>query len=135
MFKQISFNHNDPKFVSLLFFLFFLQAYRLEPLVNPFYAQVKPVKVSSASSKISQEMVDLAEGPRSEKAKENKQSNKSWWASQLQNVGQSLLTLTTGKKTSTAADGDRTQAPEKVLDSDKSFHPDGECGTSDNGHP
>ena len=43
------------------------QAYRLEPLVNSLYAQVKPVKLDSASSKSSKDMVDLAQGPREEK--------------------------------------------------------------------
>jgi phospholipase DDHD1 len=43
-------------------------AYRMEPLVNPIYAQVKPVKLDSASSKPSKDSVDLAHGPRQEKA-------------------------------------------------------------------
>ena len=43
-----------------------LQAYRLEPLVNHLYANIKPVKVDSAGSKHSKDMVDLAQGPRSE---------------------------------------------------------------------
>ena len=42
------------------------QAYRLEPLVNQLYANVKPVKVDSAGSKHSKDMVDLAEGPRTQ---------------------------------------------------------------------
>ena len=58
--------------------LFFLtQAYRLEPLVNALYAQVKPVKLDSASSKPSKDMVDLAQGPRQEK--EPPPPNKGWF--------------------------------------------------------
>ena len=41
-----------------------IQAYRLEPLINPMYAQVKPVKIDSASSKPSKKAKDLAEGPK-----------------------------------------------------------------------
>ena len=44
----------------------YLQAYRLEPLVNPLYANIKPVKVDSAGSKHSKDMVDLASGPRTQ---------------------------------------------------------------------
>ena len=43
-----------------------MQAYRLEPLVNHLYANVKPVKVDSAGSKHSKDMVDLAVGPRTQ---------------------------------------------------------------------
>ena len=43
-----------------------MQAYRLEPLVNSLYSQVKPVKLDSAGSKPSKDMVDLAQGPREE---------------------------------------------------------------------
>ena len=39
----------------------------MEPLVNALYAQVKPVKLDSASSKPSKESVDLAQGPYEEK--------------------------------------------------------------------
>ena len=39
----------------------------MEPLINAVYAQVKPVKIDSASSRPSKDMVDLAEGPREEK--------------------------------------------------------------------
>lgn len=41
-----------------------IQAYRLEPLINPLYAQVKPVKIDSASGKMSKKAKDLAEGPK-----------------------------------------------------------------------
>lgn len=47
-------------------FVSFLQAYRLEPLVNERYTNVKPVKVDSAGSKHSKDMVDLASGPRTQ---------------------------------------------------------------------
>ena len=40
------------------------QAYRIEPLVNPLYSQIKPVKIDSAGSKPTQKSKDLAEGPR-----------------------------------------------------------------------
>lgn len=42
------------------------QAYRLEPLVNERYTSIKPVKVDSAGSKPSKDMVDLASGPRTQ---------------------------------------------------------------------
>ena len=47
----------------------------MEPLINAVYAQVKPVKIDSASSRPSKDMVDLAEGPREEKTAA---VNKSW---------------------------------------------------------
>jgi hypothetical protein len=94
-----------------------LQAYRLEPLVSPHYAHVKPVKMCSAKSKISQDMVDLAQGPRPSRDLESQeQPGRSWWANQLQNVGTSLMNFASGKKgigTSTSTDS-FIPAPEKV---------------------
>ena len=43
-----------------------LQAYRLEPLVNEAYANIRPVKMDSASSKPSKTALDHAEGPKSD---------------------------------------------------------------------
>ena len=91
--------------------------YRLEPLVNPNYAQVKPIKMSSAKSKISQDMV--AEGPRTEKDLEGQQqqSGKSWWANQLQSVGNSIMNFASGKKTpapGAAGTDSNAPPPEKV---------------------
>ena len=59
-----------------------LQAYRLEPLINLLYAQVKPVKMESASSKISQDAVDHAGGPMTDEVMREKhqQQGKSWWS-------------------------------------------------------
>ena len=94
----------------------YIQAYRLEPLVNPCYAQVKPVKMCSAKAKISQDMVDLAEGPRTAKEMEQPVSGKSWFSSQLQNMGTSLLNLASKKAsiTSTDSDSERSTVSEKV---------------------
>ena len=92
---------------------FFLQAYRLEPLVNPLYSQVRPVKVDSAGSKISKEAVDHAEGMRQTKQQPQQQQQKSWWSSSLQNMGQSLISMAT-KKSSSPVMSERTQVPEKV---------------------
>ena len=40
------------------------QAYRLEPLLSSVYQQVKPVKMDSSGSGVSQNMVGHASGPR-----------------------------------------------------------------------
>lgn len=88
-----------------------LQAYRLEPLVHSCYSQVKPVRVSAANGKISQDMVDCAEGPRSE-AELQQRTNKSWW----KNMGQSLISYA-GKKLEgsvTSSSAEQSQPPEKV---------------------
>lgn len=60
-----------------------LQAYRLEPLINPIYAQVKPVKIDSAGSKTTKEAVDHAEGPRPESAAAMVTAKTSSWFSSL----------------------------------------------------
>lgn len=44
------------------------QAYRIEPLINSLYSQIKPVKVDSAGSKPSQKSKGMAEGPRPEES-------------------------------------------------------------------
>ena len=56
-----------------------LQAYRLEPLVNPLYAQIKPVKIGSASSKPSQSALELAEGPKAAEEAQPNRGSSSWW--------------------------------------------------------
>ena len=73
------------------------------------YAQVKPVKVSGASGKISQDMVDHAEGPRSE-AELQQRNTKSWWKT----VGQSLITFAGKKLEGSATSSEQSQVPEKV---------------------
>ena len=45
--------------------MYSLQAYRLEPLLSSMYIQVKPVRMDSAGSGVSQNMVDHASGPKS----------------------------------------------------------------------
>lgn len=97
-------------------FTVYMQAYRLEPLINPCYSQVRPVKMCSAKAKISQDMVDLAEGPRTEKVLEQPQPGKSWFSNQLQNMGTSLMNLATKKApvVTTDSESERTTVPEKV---------------------
>ena len=50
----------------MIFFIssILIQAYCLEPLISPIYAQVKPVKMDTASSKPTQKSMSLAEGPK-----------------------------------------------------------------------
>ncbi len=61
-----------------------IQAYRLEPLINPIYAQVKPVKIDSTSAKPTKEAVDHAEGPKPEaKVPPSLAATKSSWFSGL----------------------------------------------------
>ena len=55
-----------------------LQAYRLEPLINPLYAQIKPVRIDSGN-KISKEAVDHAEGPKTKPPLQTSQG-KSWFS-------------------------------------------------------
>ena len=50
----------------------------MEPLINPVYAQIRPVKVDSASSKPSKDAVDLAEGPKAEESPTPQK--KSWFS-------------------------------------------------------
>ena len=113
----------ESEFVHYLFALMclqynILQAYRLEPLINSHYAQVKPVKLCSAKSKISQDMVDHAKGPKPASEKPEQPTGKSWWSSQLQSVGTSLLNLASGKKAPAGgvSEPDGAQLPEKVME-------------------
>ena len=48
----------------------------MEPLVNKLYSTIKPVKVDSAGSKHSKEMVDMAVGPRTQQ--QLQQQTKGW---------------------------------------------------------
>ncbi|CAI8058120.1 Phospholipase DDHD1 [Geodia barretti] len=80
-------------------------AYRLEPLVNSLYAQVKPVKLDSASSKPSKDMVDLAQGPQTEKPVAP--MNKGW-----------SFPLFSSKKTEPPP---QTKVPDGVVNDDKLF--------------
>ena len=68
-----------------------IQAYRIEPLINPHYAQIKPVKVDSANSKRpSVEAVGHAAGIRDLQSPEEKSlvspQTKSWFSSLLGSV-------------------------------------------------
>ncbi len=56
-----------------------IQAYRLEPLINPIYAQIKPVRIDSGS-KISKDAIDHAEGTRAKPQLQTSQG-KSWFSS------------------------------------------------------
>ena len=49
-----------------------VQAYRLEPLLSPVYTQVKPVRMDSSGSGVSQNMVDHASGPRTQETTSTK---------------------------------------------------------------
>ncbi len=55
------------------------QAYRLEPLINPLYAQIKPVRIDSGS-KISKDALDHAEGTKAKPQLQTVQG-KSWFSS------------------------------------------------------
>jgi len=85
-------------------------AYRLEPLINPVYAQVKPVKVESAGSKPSKEAVDLAEGPKSGEIVPPQA--KSWFSSLW------------GSSTKKSVDTSKAKYPDKVMDNDKNLRPE-----------
>ncbi len=56
-----------------------MQAYRLEPLINPLYAQIKPVRIDSGS-KISKDALDHAEGTKAKPQLQTVQG-KSWFSS------------------------------------------------------
>ena len=51
-----------------------VQAYRLEPLLSPVYTQVKPVRMDSSGSGVSQNMVDHASGPRTQETTSTKKA-------------------------------------------------------------
>lgn len=86
-------------------------AYRLEPLVNPLYAKIKPVKLDSASSKPSKESVDLAQGPQEER--KPPPPTKSW----------SFNPFSSSSK-KTESPPQPTKVPDGVLDDDKSLRED-----------
>jgi hypothetical protein len=80
-------------------------AYRLEPLIHDVYAQVKPVRMDSAGSRPTKDMVDLAEGPREEKTPA---ASKGW----------SFGLFSSSKKTEPAP---QPKVPENVVDDDKTL--------------
>ena len=69
--------------VSPAHHLLLLQAYRIEPLINSLYAQIKPVKIDSASSKRASQ--DVVDGVRDLRLPEEKPlvspQTKSWFSS------------------------------------------------------
>ena len=61
-----------------------VQAYRLEPLVNEAYANIRPVKMDSAGSKPSKTALDHAEGPKSDQTLAAPSDQEGgWWMSSL----------------------------------------------------
>ena len=80
-----------------------VQAYRLEPLVNEAYANIRPVKIDSAGSKPSKTALDHAEGPKSDQMLAAPSGQSGSWMSSLINA------VTNPKK----------QAPESKQDKDK----------------
>eukprot|EP00731_Ephydatia_muelleri_P020048 Em0012g873a len=83
-------------------------AYRLEPLVNEAYANIRPVKIDSAGSKPSKTALDHAEGPKSDQMLAAPSGQSGSWMSSLINA------VTNPKK----------QAPESKQDKDKLFEND-----------
>lgn len=72
------------------------QAYRIEPLINPFYAQIKPVKVDSAK-RASQDMVDGVSDLRSPEEKPLfAPQTKSWFSSLVGTIA--AVTVGSSKK-------------------------------------
>ena len=55
----------------------------MEPLISPIYAQVKPVKMDTASSKPTQKSMSLAEGPKTPEGTHNTKSSSSSWTQSL----------------------------------------------------
>jgi hypothetical protein len=76
----------------------------LEPLVNKLYSNIKPVKVDSAGSKHSKELVDMAVGPRTQQ--QLQQQTKGWLDTFSQWVS--------GKKQATQGNSTDSGKPEKV---------------------
>jgi phospholipase DDHD1 len=91
-------------------------AYRLEPLVNQMYSQVKPVKMDSAGSKPTQKSIDSAGGPRPPEVAPPKTS---WWSTQslISNV---LKNVTSNN----SSNGGASPEPTKPLPQDKLFDDD-----------
>lgn len=84
-----------------------LQAYRLEPLINPLYSQIKPVRIDS-SSKISKEAVDHAEGTRSKPHPPIQQSGgKSWFSSLALFASSSVVSKKTSPEPTRAKSADK----------------------------
>ncbi|XP_064389425.1 phospholipase DDHD1-like isoform X1 [Halichondria panicea] len=92
-------------------------AYRLEPLINPIYAQIKPVRIDSGS-KISKDAIDHAEGTRAKPQLQTSQG-KSWFSSLA------LFASNTASKTMRSSpEPARAKSIDKVADNDKSLKPE-----------
>ena len=92
----------------------------MEPLINSLYAQVRPVKLETASSsKISQEAVDHAEGPMTDDTLKEKhqQQGKSWWSGMKNSIVSYASAKIMGTDTTDgggAATPTKTPVPDKV---------------------
>ena len=78
-----------------------VQAYRLEPLVNEAYANIRPVKMDSAGSKPSKTALDHAEGPKSDQTLVAPSGQSGSWMSSLINA------VTNPKKPESKQDKDK----------------------------
>eukprot|EP00731_Ephydatia_muelleri_P019995 Em0012g820a len=76
-------------------------AYRLEPLVNEAYANIRPVKMDSAGSKPSKTALDHAEGPKSDQTLVAPSGQSGSWMSSLINA------VTNPKKPESKQDKDK----------------------------
>ena len=85
-----------------------IQAYRLEPLISPIYAQVKPVKMDTASSKPTQKSMSLAEGPKTPEGTHNTKSSSSSWTQSL--ISAVVKTVASNN----AAETSKSLPPDKV---------------------
>uniref|UniRef100_A0A1X7VN80 DDHD domain-containing protein n=1 Tax=Amphimedon queenslandica TaxID=400682 RepID=A0A1X7VN80_AMPQE len=95
-------------------------AYRLEPLISPVYAQVKPVKMDTASSKPTQKSMSLAEGPKTpEVTQSTKSSSSSSWTQSLISAVVKSVASSNGAETS------KSLPPDKIFDDDTKIPPEG----------
>ncbi|XP_019858671.1 PREDICTED: phospholipase DDHD1-like isoform X1 [Amphimedon queenslandica] len=93
-------------------------AYRLEPLISPVYAQVKPVKMDTASSKPTQKSMSLAEGPKTpETTQSTKSSSSSSWTQSLISAVVKSVASSNGAETS------KSLPPDKIFDDDTKIPP------------
>ena len=94
----------------MIFFIssILIQAYRLEPLISPIYAQVKPVKMDTASSKLTQKSMSLAEGPKTPEGTHNTKSSSSSWTQSL--ISAEVKTVASNN----AAETSKSLPPDKV---------------------
>ena len=94
-------------------------AYRMEPLINPLYSQIKPVKMDSAGSKPSHKSKELAEGPRQDPETQGA-SRGSWWNTIL-----SASVLRTLQVSGNTSEGSTKPLPtDKLLEDDSKLNPD-----------